>query len=75
MMKKRRFIRAIVVFALFCLAAPLYAATPWLHTDANKIKDPNGNVVVLRGVDTIDIGSVELWRGIACMKNISRRTI
>ncbi len=61
-MKKRRFTQAIVVFALFCLATPMYADTPWLHTDANLIKDPNGKVVVLRGIDTIDIGTV-LWNG------------
>jgi hypothetical protein len=45
------------------LITPVYAATPWLHTDANKIKDPDGNVVVLRGLDTIDIGEVERNRG------------
>jgi fibronectin type 3 domain-containing protein len=48
---------------LLFLIAPVYAATPWLHTDANKIKDPDGNVVVLRGLDTIDLGAVELSRG------------
>ncbi len=25
--------------------------TPWLHTDGRWIKDPNGNVVILRGAD------------------------
>jgi hypothetical protein len=58
-----RLIKAAFVCVLLCSITPLYAATPWLHTDANKIKDPAGNVVVLRGLDTIDIGSVELWRG------------
>jgi fibronectin type 3 domain-containing protein len=57
-----RFIRTAIVCMLFCSITPLYAVTPWLHTDANKIKDPAGNVVVLRGVDTIDLGSVEMWR-------------
>jgi hypothetical protein len=28
------------------------AATPWLHVDGNKIKDPAGNIVILRGVST-----------------------
>jgi hypothetical protein len=60
-MNKRRFIGGVVVCALFCLTAPLYADIPWLHTDANLIKDPNGSVVVLRGVDTIDIGAVQRW--------------
>jgi hypothetical protein len=49
------------VCALLGLVTPLYAATPWLHTDANLIKDPNGRVVVLRGVDTIDIGAIHSW--------------
>jgi fibronectin type 3 domain-containing protein len=63
MMSKRGFVEAVVLFAFFFLVSPAMAATPWLHTDANLIKDPCGNVVVLRGLDTIDIGSVELWRG------------
>ena len=62
-MKKERFTKAIVVFAIFCLVTPLYASTPPLHTDANLIKDPNGNVVVLRGLDTIDIGAVYWYIG------------
>ncbi|MBN1764662.1 MAG: carbohydrate binding domain-containing protein, partial [Sedimentisphaerales bacterium] len=37
--------------------------TPWLHADGNRIKDPNGNVVVLRGVDMIDLGFLEDWQG------------
>jgi hypothetical protein len=51
------------IWLLLFLITPVYAATPWLHTDANKIKDPDGNVVVLRGLDTIDIGEVERNRG------------
>jgi len=58
-----RSIKAAIVCLLLYSITPLYAVTPWLHTDANKIKDPNGNVVVLRGVDTIDIGAVEMWYG------------
>jgi fibronectin type 3 domain-containing protein len=61
MKTKRRFVEAVIVCALLCLVSPIYADTPWLHTDANLIKDPNGNVVVLRGVDTIDIGAVQNW--------------
>ena len=63
MRSKRRFVEAVIVCALLGLVTPLYAATPWLHTDANKIKDPNGNVVVLRGVDLIDLGFLESWQG------------
>jgi hypothetical protein len=41
----------------------VYAITPWLHTEGSVIKDPVGNTVVLRGVDTVDLGAVELWYG------------
>jgi hypothetical protein len=41
----------------------VYAITPWLHTEGNVIKDPVGNTVVLRGVDMVDLGAVELWYG------------
>ncbi len=63
MMKKERLAQAIMVFGLFCLAPPLYATTPRLHVDGNKIKDPNGNVVVLRGIDMMDLGVTEDWYG------------
>ncbi len=63
MVKKRRLTQAIVVFSLFCLATPLYAATPWLHAEGNVIKDPCGNTVVLRGVDLIDLGFLQYWEG------------
>jgi len=56
MMTKKRLAQIIVVFALFCFATPLYAATPWLHAEGNVIKDPCGNTIVLRGVDLIDLG-------------------
>lgn len=62
-MKKKRLTQAIVVFVLFCLATPLYATTPWLHADANLIKDPCGNTVILRGVDLLDLGFLEDWQG------------
>jgi len=62
-MKKRRFTGAVIVFAILCLATPIYADTPWLHADANKIKDPNGNVVVLRGIALIDLGFLQDWEG------------
>ncbi|MGD1041573.1 MAG: cellulase family glycosylhydrolase [Sedimentisphaerales bacterium] len=61
MMKKRRFTQTVIICALLCFVSPLYADTPWLHTDANLIKDPNGNVVVLRGLDTIDIGAAAVY--------------
>lgn len=55
--------RAIIVCTLLCSIMPLYAVTPWLHVDGNKIKDPAGNVVVLRGVSLIDLGFLEGWQG------------
>jgi len=58
-----RAIKTVFICLLLFLITPLYAATPWLHTDANTIKDPNGNVVVLRGVDLIDLGFLESWQG------------
>ena len=48
---------------LFCSSVSLYAVTPWLHRDGNQIKDPDGNVVVLRGVALIDLGFLEDWHG------------
>ncbi len=57
------FVRAVVLLVFACLTTPLYAATPWLHVDGNEIKDPAGNVVVLRGVSTIDLGFLEGWQG------------
>ena len=34
-------------------------ALPWLHVDANRIKDENGDVVILRGVDFPDLGELQ----------------
>ena len=62
-MKKRRFTGVVIVFAIFCLAAPLFAATPWLHVEGNKIVDPASNVVVLRGIALIDLGFLDSWQG------------
>ncbi|MGA2172462.1 MAG: cellulase family glycosylhydrolase [Sedimentisphaerales bacterium] len=53
----------VAAFAIFYSVLPVNAATPWLHTEGNKIKDPNGTVVVLRGVDTIDLGAEDRWQG------------
>jgi endoglucanase len=62
MMKtNKKGVKAGILCLLVCSFTPVYAATPWLHTDANLIKDPCGNTVVLRGVDTIDIGAVQSW--------------
>lgn len=41
----------ILVIGLSLLRAA-FAATPWLHVEGNRIKDPAGNIVVLRGVST-----------------------
>lgn len=50
-------------------AAPL----PWLHVEGNTIKDPNGNTVILRGVDLIDLAATEQWEG-GIKKMIDRLT-
>jgi endoglucanase len=52
-----------VVFIFLCVVTPLYAIPPRLHVDGNKVKDPNGNNVILRGVCTIDLGQLEEWQG------------
>ena len=59
---KTRYAERIVVLILLC-ATTLHAAIPPLHVDGNRIKDPNGNVVVLRGVSLIDLGFLEGWQG------------
>jgi hypothetical protein len=57
------FCKFIVVCIILCVVTPLYAIPPRLHVDGNKIKDPNGNVVILRGVALTDLGALEAWRG------------
>jgi len=75
-MMKIRFARTIVVFAIFCLATPIYAITPRLHVEGNKIKDPNSNTVVLRGIDLIDLGFLQDWQGgaIAMIDRITNKS-
>ncbi len=46
---------------------------PALHVEGNAIKDPNGNTVILRGVDLIDLGATEQWEG-GIKKMIDRLT-
>ena len=48
-LQKRLVTTTVLLFTLlFGMIGTLYAATPWLHTEGNRIKDPVGNVVVLR---------------------------
>jgi len=63
MKSKRRFVEAVILCAFLYLVPPVNAVTPWLHVDGNKIKDPAGNVVVLRGIALIDLGFLEDWQG------------
>ncbi len=56
-------IKVVIVCIFLYSITLLNAATPWLHVDGNKIKDPAGNVVVLRGISLIDLGHLEGWRG------------
>ena len=67
-MAKRKMIRTqsikvVLLCVLLFSGVPLYADIPWLHVDGNKIKDPEGNVVVLRGISLIDLGFLEDWQG------------
>lgn len=62
-MKASKYIKTVIVSAFFGLIMPLYASTPWLHTEGNQIKDPVGNTVVLRGISLIDLGHQEDWKG------------
>jgi hypothetical protein len=61
--KSYSFIAATFVLLMNLGAGSVYAITPWLHTEGNVIKDTVGNTVVLRGVDIVDLGAVELWYG------------
>lgn len=58
-----RSIGVIVLSMFLYFVTPLNADIPWLHVDGNKIKDPEGNVVVLRGISLIDLGFLEGWQG------------
>jgi hypothetical protein len=54
-------VKVVIVCVLLYLGLPVYASTPWLHTEGNKIKDPNGNIVVLRGASLPDLGYMEYY--------------
>lgn len=56
-----KWILLFIVLFLFCSVSSVYAGIPWLHADGNQIKDPSGNVVVLRGISLIDLGFLEDW--------------
>ena len=55
--------KVFLVCAFFYAVAQVYAAPPRLHVEGNKVKDPNGNTVILRGVSMIDLGRQEIWWG------------
>ena len=63
MKAKKKFVEAVIVCVLLSLVTPLNAAPPWLHVEGNKIKDPNDDTVVLRGISLIDLGVLEDDRG------------
>ncbi|MBN1766438.1 MAG: hypothetical protein JW860_14370, partial [Sedimentisphaerales bacterium] len=59
-------ISRIIQFGVWILLGSvlqLAAAPSWLHRDGNQLKDPNDNVVVLRGISLIDLGFLEGWQG------------
>ncbi len=53
-------IKVVILCMLLYSITPLYADIPWLHVDGDKIKDPAGNVVVLRGISLIDLGFLSI---------------
>jgi hypothetical protein len=55
--------KVFLTCVLFSAVAQLYAIPPRLHVDGNKVKDPNGTIVTLRGVSFVDLGSQEVWYG------------
>ncbi len=62
-MDKRRLPCIVIFFTFVFFSMSLFAATPRLHVDGNKIKDPAGNIVVLRGIALIDLGFLKEWQG------------
>jgi hypothetical protein len=55
--------KVFLACVLFSAVVPLYATLPRLHVEGNKVKDPNGDIIILRGVAVIDLGSLEDWQG------------
>ncbi len=55
--------KAALVGMLWWSVLPLCAAPPWLQVEGNKIKDPSGNEVVLRGVSLPDLGVLQGQQG------------
>jgi len=58
-----KLIKAVLMCVLLYSITPLNADIPWLHVDGNKIKDPEGNVVVLRGIALPDLSDLEVGQG------------
>ena len=49
--------KVTIFCVIFFVVTQSIAAPPLLHADGNKIKDPNGDIVILRGVSMIDMGN------------------
>jgi endoglucanase len=62
-----RISRLRISAAALCLSAVFFPVlcieTPWLHVDGKNIKDPAGNIVILRGVDLPDLAMMNTQRG------------
>ena len=58
-LKLGKFLGAMALLGTLVLAGQnvASAATPWLSVSGTQLKDPNGNVVILRGISLIDLAS------------------
>jgi fibronectin type 3 domain-containing protein len=61
-MKIRRFVYALVATLFLGAVSTAFAATPPLHVEGKYIKDPSGNVVILRGVAMIHTPDMDTTR-------------
>ena len=64
-LKARSLVLFIVMIAMVVSGAvmtrPAYAInTPWLSVSGRYIKDPSGNIVILRGVSLVDLGVADI---------------
>jgi endoglucanase len=64
----------ILLFSFLLWTCLSFSQTPWLHTEGNKIKDPLGNEVRIRGLDVQDIKLQKLDATVGLYGLINRLT-